>query len=163
MINTIFSAFLGAILGLIATVFFSERYKTLTKRRLLISHLRVELENLVEMNYKKYRYDQVYAHPVSTSLAWTVLQSEILDPRKDYSLISEMHQLVMRMERFNMFTDLFNQASIVNSEKTENLFMHLVMTYEDLFMQVQEVLKEVNSYNFYKSTYFNREFFRFKL
>ena len=30
MINTILGAFLGAILGLIATVF-SERYKTLTK------------------------------------------------------------------------------------------------------------------------------------
>ena len=54
------------------------------------------------------------------------MQSEILDPRKDYSLISELHQLVIRMERFNMFTDLFNQASIVNSEKTENLLCTLL-------------------------------------
>lgn len=162
MINTILGALLGAIFGLFASVFFSERYKTLNRRRLLVGHLRVELENLYEMNYKKYRHDQVFATPVNTNLIRSVLETEILDPRKDSRLIFELHELVSMIEKFNNFANLLNQASISKSDSTEDLFGHVIMTYEDLYSQAQEVLKIINSYKFYKSTFLNREFFQFK-
>jgi ATP-dependent protease HslVU (ClpYQ) peptidase subunit len=119
IINTIIGALAGAMFGAWFTLKYVEERKRKDKRKILLGAL------LMQLN--KYNNEKLNEHEIGSpalgfsqraQTMWELLNSDLLDRKKDGKLIESLHEMIGWVENYNQLNNLANLAMIFNSDKT---------------------------------------------
>lgn len=137
VIDLLNSSLFGAILGFVGALFityWNEKNKTKQKRLLLCDvllrelqkfnlkylseeDLNKELERIITDNFNG---RMSMFTPLKSHTAWALLNSDVLDPKKDNSLIYHLHEFVSWCENYNALSNLANLAHILPNSYNSN-------------------------------------------
>ncbi|OAB41312.1 hypothetical protein [Paenibacillus glacialis] len=135
---------LSLIIGAIITLFIVEKKKQTDKRNAIIQSLKEQIEISKPPGGVRdiSEYHLFFTTPYWSQTLWMILNSDVLNQKKDALLIRQLTRTAGAMENHNSLAQLTNLAIIYNSEMKEKLCSEMI-TINKLIRRDLEELKSM--------------------
>jgi hypothetical protein len=130
----ILSTFFSALLSAATTLYIVEKRKQAEKRAALFNVLYLDLQKY----FNPESVDQLkisWTRPHRVGIITNMLQSDLLNPKKDAELIRELHELLLWIEAFNNYAENLNVAIMMKSAAAGELNELAVMSSKEVYKQ----------------------------